>query len=190
MIATNGHRPPAHRRTGKPAHALARVALLLWLVLPASGAAATCGDGLLEADETCAACAADCVPATCAAGPPHVVRVTLQVPEESKLTAATVRLAYRSDVLRLPREQGERAVRSRLTLAPQPTVATAADEGYAVRVVVVRDPIESGPLFDIRFDRCAEARLATAADLSCVVEGCAGLGGPVSGCTCAVNPER
>jgi hypothetical protein len=152
----------------------------------AIASAAACGDGLLEEGETCAVCVADCTPASCTPGSAlQRVRVDLSAPPESKLTAVTARLTYRSDVLRLPRDQGDAAVRKRLASGEAPTVLSADDEGYALRVVVVRNAgLDSGPLVEVEFDRCAGARLPTAADLSCVVEGCTGLAGPVHGCRC------
>jgi hypothetical protein len=156
------------------------------LLSAAIASAAACGDGLLEEGETCAACVADCTPAPCTPGTAlQRVRVDLTAPPESKLTAVTARLSYRSDVLHLPRDQGDAAVRKRLASALVPTALSASDQGYALRVVVVRNAgLESGPLVEVEFDRCAGARLPTAADLSCVVEGCSGLAGPASGCTC------
>jgi hypothetical protein len=149
--------------------------------------AASCGNGLLDTGESCEVCPADCTPAACKPGKPtRRFTVMLAPPRGQEPTTATVRIAYRSDRLHLPAAGAAPAVRTRLTALAKTATLTPNALGYALRVVATgTEAFTNGPLFAVEFDSCAGPPAGTT-DLSCVVEGCAGAGTPITGCTCSI----
>lgn len=148
-----------------------------------------CGDGLLDDGETCDSCPADCVPLACDAAEPSVTfDVVLDVPVATLPTAVTFLVGYRTDRLGLPGSGSVTSVRQRITLPPPlPNVFSPNDLDYALRLVLGRNGgFSDGTAFSIRLDSCAGAPGATAADLACTIEGCAGGSGPIPGCACGV----
>jgi hypothetical protein len=114
--------------------------------------------------------------------------VELRPPLGQKPTAVTVLVGYRSDRLGIPGSGGETAVRARLQPLAPDTRLTPNDLGYALRVVALSNQaFAPAPLFAVEFDTCRGAAAASAADLSCVVEGCASSGTPIRDCRCAVS---
>jgi hypothetical protein len=114
--------------------------------------------------------------------------VELMPPRGQEPTAATVRVGYRSDRLHLPGAGGETAVRARLKPLAPDTTLTPNDLGYGLRVVALSSQaFVTGPLFAVELDTCTGTQSAAPADLSCLVEGCASSGTPITGCTCAIT---
>jgi hypothetical protein len=165
-------------------HTIAAVAL--GLALAAAPAVATCGDGLLEAAETCAACPADCDTTPCDPGrDTQSVALTVKAPGATTLVAVTLQLAYRRTALRLPADAATQ--RRRVRAVGDGGLVAPKDLGYALRLVVARaGGLPAGPVVEVDFDRCAGSAPATSADLSCTVLGCAGTGGQLDGCSCTV----
>jgi cysteine-rich repeat protein len=156
----------------------------------ATPTARPCGNGLLEPDETCETCPEDCVPRACE---PSTETSDWQVDFASEVgtspTSVTVFLAYRSAVVSIPGSGFAPTVRQRVIVPPPPPfLFTPNDLDYALRVVLSRTGgLAQGPLFTVRFDRCEGAPPPDSADFVCSVEGCAGAGGSIDGCTCFVR---
>jgi hypothetical protein len=165
-------------------HSTAAVALCL--ALAAAPTVATCGDGLLEAAETCTACSADCATQPCDATiGTQSVALTVKAPGATTLVAVTLQLAYRHGALRLPADA--LALRKRARAVADGGLVAPKDLGYALRLVVARaGGLLPGPAVEVAFDRCAGSASATTADLSCTVRGCAGAGGQLDNCTCTL----
>jgi hypothetical protein len=153
-----------------------------------AGTAAQCGNGLLEAGESCASCAADCAVAKCQPGKTRVqFAVAFNAPEQAAVGTAVLRIAYRSDRLSLPGTGTAKTVQQRIA-SPQHAVMAFNDLDYALRVVAGRSgALPMGQVFTVEFDRCDGAPTPSPADLSCAVEACAGSTGPVDGCTCSIT---
>jgi hypothetical protein len=151
-----------------------------------------CGNGLLDAAETCASCPADCKPNDCKTGSRKVAfDVDLAVPPARQPAAAGIRLAYRSSVLSLPGTGSDPAMRTRVSATPQGSFVAANDLGYAARIVVAKSGgFAPGRLFRIEFDLCAGAKAATSADLACLVEGCGSGAGQIKDCTCQAKESE
>lgn len=160
---------------------------------PTATSAASCGDGLLSneeactdcaGDSTCTVCAADCVAQACTVGTDEVV-VTVMLGVPSSMTERQLRLslAYRTNAVSLPSTSLQMRFRS---VATQNLVLRPTDVDYAVNVAIAASsPLQSGPAFTVRFDRCADAAAATDADFACRVTNC----GTASGCTCTATVQ-
>ncbi len=104
------------------------------------------------------------------------------------MSAVTLLLAYRTDRLGLSEDGAEKSVARRLKPTTAVQAASGRDLGYALRLVLVAGQgFVDGQVAEVTFDGCIGKPVATRADLSCVVEGCAGGAGPVNGCTCSVR---
>ncbi|MGE0519256.1 MAG: hypothetical protein AB7P78_09650 [Candidatus Binatia bacterium] len=154
----------------------------------ATSVAGSCGNGFLDAGETCESCAADCAVQSCSPGAPTVsFAVDLIPPSGQAPTGATVLLGYHSGLVSIPGSSNDVSVRQRvLPPAPLPQSFSVNDFDYAARVVITRNTT-LGHLFTAQFDRCQDAPAPMVADFGCTVEGCAGGAGPIDGCTCAVR---
>jgi hypothetical protein len=154
-----------------------------------STTSSTCGDQLLEAEETCESCPRDCKAALCTTGTERrSYLVDLSVPPARFPNAVILRIGYRTSVLSLPgRGKGE-SIRARVHPEVQAMVFSAEDLDHAVRVVLAKGgELEGRTLVRVEFDRCKSTPDPTPRDLSCLVEGCAGGAGPIDGCTCALR---
>src|SRR5262249_34322729 len=81
---------------------------------PPTPPAATCGNGLLEAGETCGKCPADCAVNACETGSDKATfDVTLSTPESDPASTAVMRIAYRNQIVALPGHGTDPALRSR-----------------------------------------------------------------------------
>ena len=164
-------------------------ALLALQTTWAESSSPVCGDGLIEAGETCASCPQDCAVRPCTAGAPvRAVAVSFAAPPDSRVAAITVVLGYRSNRVSLPGSGAAQSVADRVKDTPASAIVAANDRDYELRVVVTRgDGIPPGRVFTVNFDACDGAAPVTAADFSCMVEGCASVFGNVGGCTCALT---
>ena len=153
-----------------------------------AASSATCGNKLLDADETCAQCPADCTTQPCRAGQQRAkFEVVFTPPETPDVSAASILIGYRSDLLSLPGKGMDTSVKSRLT-APNHDVMAFNDVDFALRIVAGHPKaIPAGVLVTVEFDRCEGAPAPTVADLSCAVESCAGSTGPSDGCRCSIT---
>ncbi len=164
---------------------------------------ASCGNGFLEpgelfedptfglvGDSEGVPCPADAQVLPCTPAGSTIVDVNFVPPLGTQPNSTTILVGYRSDVSSLPAAAGERA-RSITWPEPLPFLRSAIDFDYAVRAITVRSdgPIDSGvSIFSIEFDNCSgQPALEPAVDLGCIVEGCSGAGGPIAGCTCAIE---
>ncbi len=151
--------------------------------------ASMCGNGVLEPGETCTSCPQDCVVRACTASLPTVpfsfnLRFSSSAP-----TSLSVLIGYNSARLSIPGSGTAGTVSGRVTAPPPaPFPFIRNDLNYGLRVVMSRtSPFQAGTFLTVTFDQCQGAPAPTAADLACTIEGCAGLGGEISGCSCAVN---
>lgn len=157
------------------------------LIARSAVAGGTCGDHLLEADETCVSCAADCQSGTCSSGDTQRIAVDFSAPSGVTASAVTIRLAYRTDRVAVAGTGREQAVAQSFKPIADVQTSSANDLGYALRLVLVRGQgFRDGPLAEVSVHRCSQPPLAPT-DFSCVVEGCAGGAGPVRRCTCSVR---
>jgi len=169
------------------------ISALIVSVLSVAGAsaapAATCGDKLLEAGETCAQCPADCTAQPCAAGKSRAkFAVEFTPPPAPDVTTVLLRIGYRTDRMGLPGSGTDQAVRARVKPMAHTPMLVPNNAQYALRVVVGGPPaVQSGQLVTVEFDRCQGAPPPTVADLSCQVEACANSAGPVDGCQCKIT---
>jgi hypothetical protein len=147
-----------------------------------------CGNNVIEPGETCESCAMDCIVRSCTVTTPTVqFRFTLLPPPGQSLTAATILIGYDSAVLSIPGASNDVSVRQRFPpAAPLPMSMAWNDLNHAIRIVQTRTtPI--GVITTGTFDRCQGAAAPTLDDVACTVEGCAGAGGSVEGCQCAIT---
>ena len=155
---------------------------------PTPTMAAVCGNGILEAGETCTSCPADCTVLACTATPPiQTFRINFQAPEGSAPSAVSALVGYRSDRVSLPGSGGSPS--SRVKNRPTGTSQLVNDLNYAVRVLIQGQSgvtIPDGRLFTIDFDSCQGAMSVTPADFGCQVESCGSSFGPIAGCSCVV----
>lgn len=155
---------------------------------PTSPAGAVCGNGLVESGETCFSCPADCEIQGCTpAAQTSVFEVFFSA--SSEVTAVTVDLNYRSDVVQLPGTRNDATVRARITELPTGGQSIINDRDYGVRVVKSRtEPLPQGRLFVVEFDRCAGAPAPAFGDFACIVDSCADpFSLPVADCACEVR---
>jgi hypothetical protein len=157
-----------------------------------SGAPARCGNGIFEAGETCSSCPADCAVHPCDPAPTRrTVTVSFTPPSDVTVAGTTLFVGYRSGVISLPGSGSAASVKERLKDLPAKAIVAVNDLDYGIRVVLSRsDGFAAGKVFTIEFDRCAGAAEPTAADVSCIVEGCATVFGPASGCACTAVPDE
>jgi hypothetical protein len=150
-------------------------------------AAGTCGNRLLDADESCDQCSADCVAQPCRPAKSRTrVVIDFVPPEAPDITSAVLRIGYRTDKMVLPSTGGDKAVRARIKGATDFAMLVPNDLDYALRVVVGRSTaMAAGKLLTIEFDRCQGAPSPAVGDLSCVVEACASSSGPQD-CSCKI----
>lgn len=148
-----------------------------------------CGNGLIEDDETCATCPTDCVIHECTpSGSQVTFAVNFAPPAGQDATSVTVLVGYRSDIVSIPGTGTASSVSARVKNKPPNSIPGVNDLDYGLRVVLSRSaPIAAGRLFTVDFDTCGGAGAPTAADASCIVEGCATGFGPLDGCTCTVS---
>jgi len=192
------------------------VATVVQTLTPSSTSTPTpgtsCGNGLIEAGETCEQCPADCRVQPCTPSATQAFyTVSFAPPAGQDATSVTVLVGYRSSVLSIPGSGtsacmggsndghacgsnancpgGQCVPRNRVTNTPPGSIVGVNDLNYALRVVITRSPqIPPGALFTVDFDTCTGA-VATSSDVSCSIpaSGCAGLFGPIDGCTCTVS---
>jgi hypothetical protein len=150
---------------------------------------AKCGDALLDGDETCESCAADCQPRSCQPAGRHAFDLSVAPPLGAEPIAATLRVSYRTDRLMIPGTEQEDQVRERIDFGPDAGITALNDLDHSLRLVRGEGNGLVNPLVSIEFDGCKGAPSPTAADIACVVEGCAGAGGVINGCTCTATPR-
>ena len=131
----------------------------------------------------------DCTVHACSATTPlQTFRVNIALPAGQTVTALTLLVGYRSDLVSIPGSGADTSVAGRFKNRPSNTVFAAFDLDYAVRTVLGRSAgFASGRIFTIDFDSCSGASAATPADFGCSVVGCANGFGDVSDCVCTVS---
>ena len=151
------------------------------------GTAAVCGNGFLEAGESCDNCAPDCAIQACTATTPiQTFKVVFEAPVGTLPSVSSVLVGYRSNRVSLPNT----GTGARVKLRPMSTSQLVNDLNYALRVVInasAGSSIPSGRLFTIDFDSCSGQAAVTPADFGCQVESCGSSAGPIVGCTCSVT---
>ncbi len=144
----------------------------------------TCGNALFEPGESCTSCPADCQPRSCE--PSDEVRFAIRVlpPLGAEATAAALHVSYRTDRLIIPGTQQDASVRSSVNFGSSSGIVALNDLDHSIRLVRGEGKSLPTPYAVIDFRQCNNAPKAAAGDLACVVEGCAGSGGVIEGCTC------
>lgn len=127
--------------------------------------------------------------APCTLGPNRQrVTVALTVPEAQEVVSVVVSLGYDRALVGLPEAGGGAALRKRLSARTSGALVTPDNSGDALRLVIAKaGGLTLGPIADVEFDRCTGSRAVTVADLHCTVASCAGVGGQIDGCGCAVT---
>jgi hypothetical protein len=160
---------------------------------PSAETSALCGNGLVDRDETCKSCEADCNPLPCTpSGDRYLAAISLATHPAWEPTAATIHLSYRTNRLSIPGSGSEEAVRSRVDFGASDSGITAFNDlDHTIRIVRAEGKPLPRPLATIELDGCAGTATPTDADLVCVVEGCAGVGGVIEdGCRCEVEMTK
>ena len=137
-----------------------------------------------------AAHAADGVaPAACKLSPDRQhVTLALIVPEAQEVVSVVVSLGYDPSLVGFSETGGGTALRTRLSARATGALVTPDNTGDALRLVIAKaGGLTVGPIADVEFDRCTGSRAPTVADLHCTVASCAGAGGQIDGCGCAVT---
>ena len=182
--STNTPVPPTATSTPVPPTATATVP-------PTATATPTtslaCGNGLLEKGETCSSCAADCEIQGCTPSGQTATFLAF-FSAGTEVTAVSLDLNYRSDLVQLPGTANASTVRARITGLPAGGQSIINDRDYGVRIVKSRtEPLPEGQLFQVEFDRCSGAAAPTVADLACVISSCSDeFSLPVSSCACDI----
>lgn len=167
------------------------LSLLIGTAPSALGASApsNCGDGLLDASESCDSCPADCRATACAAGATRTVTIDLTTQAGvHKVGAVGILVAFRSTVLTMPGDRNEPAVSARVKPRAPDSQVWVNDLGYALRIGVSSAAgLPAGPMVDIQLTSCDGAPEPSAADITCRVESCAYGGGRLRDCACAAT---
>jgi len=150
-----------------------------------------CGNGILEAGETCGSCPVDCAVRSCTATTPRrTVTVNFTAPPDQEVNTVTVLVAYRSGRTSLPGSGNASSVTNRIGDRLSNAMVSVNDLDYALRVLISRaQAIPSARLFTVAFDSCDGAGAPTGADFSCAVVECVNGFGAVDGCECAVSVQ-
>jgi hypothetical protein len=173
------------------------------------GSAAVCGNGILEpgeffedptvgivGDSNGSSCPADAMVLDCTpTSTQSFFEIHFEQPLGTSADTATVLLSYQSDVAGFPGSgllsppqlfQG-----ITLPAGPFPSAFGGFDFDYALRVVIGRSvPLEdvgAGLLMTVALNHCEGEPAPALSDLACIVEGCAGNGSPINGCTCSID---
>ncbi|MGH3637472.1 MAG: hypothetical protein ACRDUX_00440 [Mycobacterium sp.] len=147
-----------------------------------------CGDGLLQAGQTCEECPADCTPAACEPTTEQVRFVVTLEAATGAIERAALFVGYRSSVISIPGTGSEATVRRRVRpLPPLPTEFSVSDLDYGLRLTARQTSGLSMDFVTADFDTCAGAGESSVDDLSCSVESCEVAGQAVSDCTCAIE---
>jgi hypothetical protein len=154
-----------------------------------AASSAVCGNGVIEAGETCATCAVDCTAHSCTATTPvRTVKVNLTIPPDETVSGLTLLVGYKSGTVSLPGTGAASTVGSRIKNKPSNIIFAFNDLDYALRTVLSRSAgFSSGQLYTIDFDSCQGAAAVTIENFGCTVEGCSNTFGTVTGCSCSVS---
>jgi hypothetical protein len=177
---------------------------------PTSAPPASCGNGLLDADETCDdgnnteddvtagtdvdRCPYNCAIASCAGATMTVeLDVNLCIPEGVELGGATLLLRYPDAAVGIPGSGASSLVEARLlNILDDPFVSiTPNDLDYALRSAVFSVdllPIPTGRIFTVQFDVCPEQTVPDRSAFRCLVKNASDINGSaVGGVTCTVT---
>ncbi len=149
-----------------------------------------CGNGILEAGESCDTCAEDCKIRDCEpTDTKYRVEFSAGWPASTFPDAATIMVAYRSDKLHLAGEDQDESVKAALTTKEKPyDIQAIRDFEYGARLVLAEsERLPADGLFSLEFQGCKGAGAPTADDLRCIMEGCAGNGVDIANCTCSAK---
>lgn len=168
----------------------------------AAGCQPLCGNGKIDAGETCDdgnqvdgdACPNNCSIVSCTDGGDVSATVTFTPPAGVTLTAVQVLVGYPEDKIRIPGSANQAQVLNRITVTDPIAALSANDLNYAVRLLVNTDgstAIAGGPsLLSVDFDTCTGAPAVTDGDFACVVQATSAFGAvadPVFATTCSVD---
>lgn len=96
--------------------------------------------------------------------------VTLTPPHDVALVGLKVTLTYPAGVS-IPGDADETSVKERVQMLPGGVLYSPNDQdGHTVIALVGTEPLPSGPLATVAFDRCAGRPAPTAADFTCHVD--------------------
>ena len=129
-------------------------------------------------------------PCTPVAGSSQVFAISFTPPAGLSLQGITVLVDYPDGKVSIPGSGAVPSVRARILMLPNGAFAAPNDLDYALResIAVSSGSLTPGRLFEIQFDVCQGAPVATAADFTCTVESASdAFGNTVGGVTCAVS---
>lgn len=163
-----------------------------------SGCNQLCGNGKIEAGESCDdgnvvdgdACPASCHIASCSVTGSATASVSFSLPAGANVAGLTVYLEYPEDSVQVPGQGNQVQVQNAIGNTPANTVFTPNDLNYALRVVLTENDnaaIAAGTLFEISLNRCNGNPLPAAGAFKCRVESASSPASTnVSGVTCSV----
>jgi len=165
---------------------------------PTGSTAAVCGNGTVEAGESCDdgntldgdACPSDCKIQICA--PDATVRtitVDFAVPAGSNVGSLTVFVQYPDGTVQIPGSKGDASVSARITNKPGGFLVDGFDFDYALRVAIAGSrALTPGQIFRVNFDHCQSAPEPTVDEFACAVQEAFNTSfQPVNGVTCSVS---
>jgi cysteine-rich repeat protein len=154
-----------------------------------------CGNGLIEAGETCDdgntadgdACPATCVIEACDAQSGTDFTVDVEFSGSSDVAGITVFLDYPEGQVSIP-SSGDQIPSGIITDTPGFAFSQPNDLDYALREVLVDTfAFPEGLLFRLHFETCAGQAAPTAGDFTCTVEAAGDVdSNPIEGVTCSV----
>lgn len=168
----------------------------------ATGCQPLCGNGKIDAGETCDdgnqvegdACPSNCNIVSCSDGGDVTATVNVAAPAGIDLTAVQVLVGYPDDKIRIPGSANQAQVLNRVIVTDPVAALSANDLNYAIRLLVNTDgstAIAGAPaLLTVDFDTCTGAPAVTDGDFACVVQATSAFG-PVADAvyatTCSVD---
>jgi len=166
------------------------------------GGGAVCGNGFLEpgefftdpilgvvGDAGGSECSEDGRVEDCTPGSEQFsVNVYFRPAPGTSPTGFSIAIGYRSAVGSIPGTGLASTVRQRVVFVPPAPTFFPNDRDYAIRVLTTAStPFAEGRVFTLNFDLCDGAGTPAADSFGCIVEGCTGAGGSITGCSCAIS---
>jgi cysteine-rich repeat protein len=167
----------------------------------ATAGTAVCGNGIIEAGESCDdgntltnpptdTCPADCTVIRCSlSGTKRLVTVTFAPPAGKSVASISVLLEYPDGIVQIAGSGSADSVQAVILNTPNGTLPISFDYDYALNVAIAgTTAITSGKLLDVNFSDCRNVAAPTTSAFTCtVLTATAPDLSPVAGATCAAT---